>query len=45
MLTYSMIQLLAQWAKLIKMLSVCLSVCVCLNVNHGGTNHNRCSAH
>jgi len=28
--------------KLVKILSVC-RLCVCLDVNHGGTNHNRCT--
>jgi len=29
--------------KLVKLLSVCLSVCVCLDVNQGGTNCNHCT--
>ena len=32
---------LSYWYKLVKMLSVCLSVC--LDVNQGGTNRNRCT--
>jgi len=29
--------------KLVKMLSVCVSVSVCLGANQGGTNRNRCT--